>query len=157
MRNVALKKFLKSFKYAAYGIIKAISQERNMRIHICMTVYVLTAAFITKLGVGEWLAVLLCCALVISAEAINTAIEKMCDVLHPEKGEKIGVVKDIAAGAVLVCALFSAAVGCVVFFSRESLGNAGAFIRGHTVLTIILASTLVPAIMFICGRRRDDN
>lgn len=152
-----MKGFFKSFKYAGSGVIKAIKSERNMRIHICMAFYVIIAAIIARLGAAQWLAVLICCALVIGAEAINTAIERLCDAVYPERDKRIGAVKDIAAGGVLVCAVFSAAVGCIVFFSGESLANIAEFVKARAVLTAAIACTTVPAIIFICGRKRDGK
>ena len=152
-----LKKFFKGFGYAARGLAGAVRDERNMRIHTCMVFYVIIAGIITKISRGEWFAVLLCCALVLGMETMNTAVENLCDALHPEKSRKIGFVKDAAAGAVLVCAIFSAIIGCAVFFKTESLENVKKFACEHTAMTIIIACTVVPAIMFIHGRKKNDN
>ena len=106
-----MKKFLKGFYYAAKGLAGAVRDERNMRIHTCMVFYVIAAGIITKISRGEWLAVLICCALVLGMETLNTAVENLCDALHPNKDGKIGFVKDASAGAVLICAFFSAVIG----------------------------------------------
>ena len=64
---------------------------------------------------GEWVVVCLCIGLVISAELFNTAIERLVDLVSPQRHPLAGQVKDIAAGAVLVCALAAIAVGLIIF------------------------------------------
>jgi diacylglycerol kinase (ATP) len=110
-----MKKLIKSFGYAFNGLWLGISTQRNMQIHLLAVAVVTTAGFYFHISANEWLAVVLCFALVISLEMINTALEILADKFHPERNEQIGQVKDIAAGAVLVAALFAVVVAVVVF------------------------------------------
>lgn len=64
---------------------------------------------------GEWTAIVICIGLVIAAELFNSAIERLVDLVSPQRHPVAGQVKDIAAGAVLVCALAAIVVGLIVF------------------------------------------
>ena len=152
-----MKNFLKSFVFAFLGIKAAVNTQRNMRFHIAAAFYVTISALVTRASKTDWLAILICFALVFSAEMFNTAIERLCDTLHPEKSEKIGFVKDVSAGAVLLSAFISATVGVIVFFNSEALRNAADFINNNVVLTIIIACTFVPAVIFVSGRKKNDK
>jgi diacylglycerol kinase len=75
-------------------------------------------SIVLKISAIEWFAVCFCIAFVITIEMLNTAIEKLCDVVHKEMHPGIKKVKDIAAGAVLVAAFFSAITGAVIFLPK---------------------------------------
>ena len=152
-----MNKFIKSFGYAFSGISEAIKTQRNLRFHIVAVLYVSLTAVITNVSKTDWIAILICFALVLSSEMFNTAVEKLCDTLHPEKSEKLKFVKDVSAGAVLISAIISAIVGAIIFFDRETLQIAADFIKNNVVLTIVIVCTLVPAIMFVSGRKKNDN
>jgi diacylglycerol kinase len=108
-------KFLQSFRYAFKGLFAAVQSERNMKIHLLAVVIVVFAGFYFKITSTEWVLVLLCMALVIAFELINTAIEKLLNKLHPEFDETIGSAKDIAAGAVLFSSIIAVIIGAIVF------------------------------------------
>lgn len=110
-----------SFGDATRGVLYAVKTERNMRIHVTTAVYVLF--FSPFLGVtrGEYAALLLAVALVITAEGFNTAIEMLCDFVQKRYNQFIGKTKDIAAGAVLVSAVFAAFVGIAVLWRPAEL------------------------------------
>lgn len=111
--------FHHSFGDALRGIWDCITSERNMRIHVVACCYVVFFGCQLPLTRGEWAALFLAMALVTGAEAMNTALEKLCDFAQKNRNPKIRVVKDAAAGAVLLCALGAAAVGGAVFLRRE--------------------------------------
>ena len=73
---------------------------------------------VVKLDRYEWLWMVVAIVLVFAAELFNTAIEKLCDVVHPDYSEKIKVIKDLAAGAVLVCAVGAVVIGLFVFINH---------------------------------------
>lgn len=110
-----LKKRIKSFGYAFKGIAKLIRHEHNAWIH-CMAIMVVTFAGV-YFGItpAEWCIVIICYALVLAAEGFNTAIERLVDLVSPDFHPLAGTVKDIAAGAVLICAIASAIIGCIIF------------------------------------------
>ena len=110
-----IKERLKSFVYAGKGIYALISSEHNAWIHCAAIVLVTLAGFYFDITKEEWLAIVLCFGLVLAAEAFNTAIEKLVDLISPERNPLAGKVKDIAAGAVLICAITAVIVGVIIF------------------------------------------
>lgn len=151
-----MRKTVKSFGYAIKGILRTFGGERNMRIHLCFAFYVVLAGFVTGLGVLEWAAVLLCIGLVMGMELANTAIEHICDRITTGQDKHIGAAKDAAAGAVLVCAVFSAAVGCVIFFSNGRPKVAWDFFCTNPFLAVLIALSLIPALIFVMKTRKSD-
>lgn len=99
------------FFWAWRGILWATSTQIHMRIHTVALGLVITSGFFLGLSRLEWALVLGVSALVITAELLNTAIEEICNHLWPHPDPRAAVVKDLAAGAVLVAALGALAVG----------------------------------------------
>ena len=89
--------------------------EANARVHLTASIAVAGAAAAFGLSVSEWRWVVLAMALVWSAEAFNTALERLCDVVRLESDPRIKAVKDLAAGAVLIAASAAAAIGLTTF------------------------------------------
>ena len=110
-----MRAFLLSFRWAFRGVGIAMRQ-RNFRIHLAVVVIVSTLGALVGLARGEWLAIALACGLVLCAEAMNTALELVCDAVTRERNPVIGQAKDVAAGAVLLAALSACVVGGIVFF-----------------------------------------
>lgn len=110
------RKQLRSFKYAFNGIKCCIGKEQNLSFHLIATAVVITTGFILGISRMEWIIIILCIGLVIAAELVNSAIERLVDLISPEQHPIAGRVKDIAAGAVLVCAIVAATVGILIFF-----------------------------------------
>lgn len=107
-----------SFGYAFRGILGLLRSEHNAWIHGLATL--LVVAFGIGLGIDrmEWLAVVLAVALVWSAEAMNTAIEAVCDLISPKPDPRVKVAKDAAAAAVLLSAIGALCIGILVFVPR---------------------------------------
>jgi diacylglycerol kinase (ATP) len=111
-----LRKHLgKCFKFAWKGVHIFFTEEYNARIHSILAIIVIIAGFFLNITKTEWTIVIICCGLVIAAEAINTAIERLVDLVSPDYHPLAGKIKDIAAGAVLICAIASAIVGLIIF------------------------------------------
>ena len=110
-----LKKQLRSFGYAWNGIRNCVGKVQNLSFHLIATVVVIITWVVLKITRTEWIAVVLCIGMVIAAELFNTAIEKLVDLVSPEQHPIAGQVKDIAAGAVLVCAVAAAIIGLIIF------------------------------------------
>lgn len=110
-----------SFKDAMRGILFAVKTERNMRVHLVAALYVLFFAPFLGVTRAEYAVLLFAVALVISAEGFNTAIEMLCDYAQKSYNPFIGKTKDIAAGAVLICAGFAAIIGFVVLWRPKAL------------------------------------
>jgi diacylglycerol kinase (ATP) len=76
---------------------------------------VIIAGIVLGITRTEWIMVVMCIGTVIAAELFNTAIEKLVDLVSPERHPVAGRVKDIAAGAVLICAVAAAIIGLIIF------------------------------------------
>ena len=109
------KKQLRSFGYAWKGIRCCIGKEQNLSFHLIATVVTVIAGFLLEITRIDWMIVILCIGVVIAAELFSSAIEKLVDLVSPERHPIAGQVKDIAAGAVLVCAATAAIIGLIVF------------------------------------------
>lgn len=105
----------RSFGYAFGGIRTGIQKERNMKIHCTALVLVIIAGAVVKLTATEWCICIVLCALVISLELVNTAVEAVVDLVTEEKKPLAKIAKDTAAGAVLVAAIASVIAGLLIF------------------------------------------
>jgi diacylglycerol kinase (ATP) len=114
-----MKRLLASFRCAFRGLGLALLRERNMALHLFAAGAVCVLGAWRGLRPWGWAAVALCCGLVFAAELFNSAIERLCDLVSPERSRAAGELKDIAAGAVLVCAVCSLAVAAAVFIFTE--------------------------------------
>ena len=114
----SIRKRLKSFVYAFNGLLLLIKKEHNARIHLLATVCVIAAGFIFKITDIEWIAVIFAIGFVFVSEIINSSIEQLADFVSPDKHEKIKIVKDLAAAAVLVAAIVSVIIGLIVFLNK---------------------------------------
>ncbi|MCL2645467.1 MAG: diacylglycerol kinase family protein [Phycisphaerales bacterium] len=115
-----VKRFLngrtKSFGHALRGVEYVVRSQKNAWVHAMATVMVVAAGIWTKLSAGEWCWMIAAIGAVWAAEAMNTALELLCDVAHPAFHPMIGRAKDAAAGAVLIVAVAAAAVGACVMW-----------------------------------------
>ena len=110
-----LRARLRSFRYAFAGVKLLFGEEHNARIHATITVLVVVAGIVLRVSPVEWGVLVICIGMVLSAEAFNSAIERIADYLTTERDERIRDIKDLAAGAVLLCAIAAAIVGLIVF------------------------------------------
>ena len=116
--DFSIKKRLKSFEYAGKGIRSFVLSTPNAWIHLTVAVIVIAAGFYFKLSIIEWIGIVLSIGMVLSAEALNTAVEEWVDVVKPEFDKKAGNVKDIAAGAVLMTAICATVIGLLIFLPK---------------------------------------
>jgi len=105
----------RSFRYAFRGIAAMLRTQHNAWIHAVLGVAAVAAGAVLGISRGEWMAVILAITIVWTAEAVNTAIEAVCDLVSPEFHPLVERAKDVAAGAVLISALGAVAVGLFVF------------------------------------------
>ena len=111
------KKLIKSFGYAIEGIIAAM-REQNVKIHICSAIVVIVMGVLTGLSGIEWAIIIVVIAGMITAEMLNTAIERVVDLVTPDFHPLAKQAKDIAAGAVFVFALASVIIGLLIFLPK---------------------------------------
>lgn len=147
-----MKGLLKSFVYAFKGIVWCLKNERNMRAHFSLCVYMysflLLFDFFT-LTKTEWAVILLVNALVFSLEAVNTAIEKAVDLTVKEFNRLAEISKDVSAGAVLISAIFAVIIGFVILFQPEAFKAMLEYYKERVYLSVILLLSLVPTFCFI--------
>ncbi|WLV23593.1 diacylglycerol kinase family protein [Aciduricibacillus chroicocephali] len=104
--------------HAIKGIGSAFLSERNFRIHSIAAVFAIGAGFLLRINRLEWMILVVVIGLVLQAELLNTAAEKLIDYIKPEFHPVAGLVKDVAAGAVLIAALAAFAIGLLLFVPK---------------------------------------
>jgi diacylglycerol kinase len=113
-----IKDRIKAFQFAVNGIIFCIQNETNFRLQLFAAAAVIAAGTAAHISAGEWLCICLCITAVLVAEAFNTAIEKLCNLYSADYNPQIKIIKDVAAGAVLLAAFGSFIAGSVIFLPR---------------------------------------
>lgn len=111
-------RIIKSFACAFVGLKDCLLHEKNFRIQFAISLVVIIAGLFFELSATEWMIILLCFGMVLSFEIINSAIEKLCDLVCPDFNLTIKKVKDMAASAVLFSAIISFVVGCIIFLPK---------------------------------------
>ena len=112
------KRLINSFKYAFEGIFIALKKEKNMKIHIIMTILVVVLGIFFEIKKIEWIICIFAIIIVIASELFNTAIETIVDMITKEKNEKAKIAKDVSAGAVLINAIGTAIIGMTIFMPK---------------------------------------
>lgn len=102
-------------KHAIDGIIHTILTERNFRIHLVLLTLTTLLGLFFRIETVEWLSIIIIASMVLFSELINTAVENTLDWLEPNHHETVKIVKDVCAGAVLVCAIGAAIIGSIIF------------------------------------------
>lgn len=108
------RKVLRSFRFAGQGVVDLFRYENNARVHLLIAGLVITAGFWLKLSRTEWALILTQIGLVWAAEAVNTALEKLCDFVSPGLHPQIKAIKDLSSGAVLILAVMAVVIGLIV-------------------------------------------
>ena len=140
--------------FAGRGVWFCIRHERNFRVHMAVAAYVLLLAPYFSLSRGEWAALLAVVPLVLAAEAVNTAVEQVVNLASPRRRTRARVAKDVAAGAVLLCAAGALAAGLFLFLRPEAFAAMQADFLRCPWKPALLAASLPLAVWFvICGGR----
>ena len=106
---------LKSVGFAVKGAIKLITTEHSIMVQFSLGILVTIAGFYFDITATQWLFQTLAIGFVMSIEGLNTAVEKIADFIHPNYHERIGFIKDIAAGAVFFAALTALIIGLIIY------------------------------------------
>lgn len=106
------------FRFAWNGIITALKKERNLQLQFLIAFGVVIFSVLLKLSLTEWLIVLLIICLVITLEMVNSVVERIIDYVKPAIHPEAKVIKDMAAGAVLISAIFSVVIGLIIFIPK---------------------------------------
>lgn len=105
----------RSFSFAMNGIRSAIRTERNMKIHVTFSVLVIGSGLFFGISKTEWLIVFIAIGGMLSLELVNTAIERVVDLVTEEFHPLAKQAKDMAAGAVFIFAFISVVIGILIF------------------------------------------
>ncbi len=109
---------LRSLKFAFKGAWLLVSTEASIKVQIAIAILVSILGFIMQLTAQEWLFQCLAIGLVLVVESLNTAIEKLCDFIHPDFHKRIGFIKDISAGAVAFAAIIAIIIGLIIYLPK---------------------------------------
>lgn len=109
---------LKSVGFAFRGAYFLLKTEVSIQVQFVIFILLTVLGFYFNLSTGEWLFQFLAIGTVMSIEGMNTAVEKIADFIHPEKHKEIGLIKDIAAGAVFIASVFAIIIGLIIYIPK---------------------------------------
>ena len=117
-RGFSFRKRIPGFNHAFRGFRLLLRYEQNAWLHCIIGACAIVAGFLLNISAMEWVAVAVVSGCVFAAEAINTAIERLSDVVSPEYNDAIKDVKDLSAGAVLFMAIAAVITGFIIFLPK---------------------------------------
>ena len=117
-KGFSFRKRILGFKYAFRGFRLLLRYEHNAWLHCIIGVCVIVAGFLLDISSTEWITIAIVCGGVFAAEAFNTAIERLADVVCPEYNNAIKDIKDVSAGGVLFMAIAAAITGLIIFLPK---------------------------------------
>lgn len=109
---------LKSVGYAFKGLLVLIRTERSIKLQVIIAVLVTIAGFYFDISATEWMIQIIMIGMVMSIEGLNTSIEYLADFMHPEHHHKIGLIKDVAAGAVFIAAIIAVIIAAIIYLPK---------------------------------------
>jgi len=109
---------VRSFAFAIEGIVHSLKYERNIKIHLAVALAVIILGVLYNVSSFEWLLIIFAIGGMISFELMNTAVERVVDLVTSERHPLAKQAKDIAAGAVLIYAVMSVMIGCIIFLPK---------------------------------------
>ena len=116
--NGFVKGRVKSLKYAFKGLWLLVSTEHSIMVQTAIAILIMIFGWWLDISATEWILQILAIGLVLVAESLNTAIEKICDFIHPDYNERIGFIKDISAGAVTFAAITAIIIGLIIYLPK---------------------------------------
>jgi len=112
---IKAKRLIKSFRYAIKGLSKIFYEEQNLRVQSFFGLFALLLAYYFKITQIEWIVLILTISLVVLMEIINSAVERVADILKPRIDEYVKEIKDITAAAVMFASVVSVIIGIIIF------------------------------------------
>lgn len=113
-----MKKFIRGFGFAFNGLKYAFTTQLNFRVHVFAAIAAIAIGFYLHISPAEWNWILLCIAMVLLTELLNTGIETLTDLVSPGYNKLAGHVKDVSAAAVLVVAFFALITGAIIYLPK---------------------------------------
>ena len=143
--------FARSFRYAFRGLALCL-RERNFRFHLALSAYMYGYLLLYdwfELSRTEWALLILATAIVLGAEAVNTALEAAVNLASPDRHPLAARAKDAGAGAVLLCSIGAVAVGIVVMYQPEAFRALVEYYRQKPLMLLVLGLTLTATGLFV--------
>lgn len=145
-------RFFKSFKYAFRGIIYCINNERNMRIHTVVALYVFGFSFFFHFSRTQYAVLCLTISAVLAAELFNTVAEELSDLAAASFHPVVRIIKDMASGGVLISAAFSVFIGVCLFWNPPVFcAIAACYAVRPALLAGLLALTAAAVVFVVLG------
>jgi diacylglycerol kinase (ATP) len=113
-----IKNRIKSVGFALRGALLLIRTEASIQVQVLIAVVMTAVGFYFDISNTEWIVQILTIAVIMGAEGLNTAIEKMSDYIQPEFDKKIGVIKDVSAGAVMLVSIAATIIGFIIYLPK---------------------------------------
>ena len=156
-----MKAFIKGFGYAFRGIAFGVINERNMRFHVSIFIYMMFFLLhydFFEVSKTQFAILLMMSSLVMAGELFNTGIERSTDAATLEKNEFDKIAKDAAAGAVLVRAIFSGAGGTISLYQPSACTEMFCYFKNNPLYIAVLAVTLIlDGIFILSGPKKKIN
>ena len=109
---------LKSVGFAFKGMLILIKTEASIKIQVFIAIVVTIAGFYFNISATEWMVQIAMIGLVMSIEGVNTAVEYIADFIHPDHHPKIGLIKDISAGAVFIASIVAVIIAGIIYIPK---------------------------------------
>ncbi len=142
-------RFLKSVKYAFRGIVYCINNERNMRIHTVIALYVFVFSFFFGLSCTQYAVLFLTFSSVMAAEMFNSVAEALSDMTAASFNQVVRIIKDMASGGVLIAAVFSVCVGVCLFWRPAVFSKIVRYFAASPPLAALLAAATFLCVIYI--------
>jgi diacylglycerol kinase (ATP) len=164
-REKVSNSILESFSNAVNGIFEAFYQEKNFKIHLFFALSIIFASLFVSFSSLEFIIILILIGLVFISEMFNTAIEILSDKVDSNEDDRIRLVKDISAGAVLISTLLSVIVGLIIF-SKKFFSNTPLLIQKLSslpeyiyisIFLFVLISSMVLKIWYMRLKGKKSN
>lgn len=117
-QKFSIRSRIRSFRFAIAGLRSVWAEEHNARVHVVAAILVVAAGFWFDVSSTEWMSLVFAIGFVITTEIVNTALEKLADVVEPNIDPRIKLVKDLSAAAVLMSVITAVVIGLIVFLPK---------------------------------------
>ena len=144
-----MSRIIKSFKCAIKGILYSIKNERNMRVHTVIAVYIVAFSFFFNLSFVKYSVLALVISSVFITEMLNSAIEGLLDIISKEYNSAAKIIKDIAAGAVLVASGFAVIVALLLFSNWHIYSHIWMFFHQRPVAIILFLTSVLLSYFYV--------
>ena len=109
---------IKSVGFALRGALLLIRTEASIQVQVFIAIVMTAAGFYFDISNTEWIVQIVTIALIMGTEGLNTAIEKVADYIQPEFDKKIGIIKDVSAGAVMLVSIAATIIGFIIYLPK---------------------------------------